>query len=60
MDKSTRESASRALDCSNPRCRISLRTVANQAAAIFTKLGVGSRAELFAKYSGRVPASSSR
>jgi DNA-binding CsgD family transcriptional regulator len=31
----------------------SLRTVANQVAAIFGKLGVGSRAELFAKYSGR-------
>ncbi len=30
--------------------RRSLRTVANQVAAIFTKLGVGSRAELFAKY----------
>ena len=28
----------------------SLRTVANQVAAVFAKLGVGSRAELFAKY----------
>ncbi|HEX3851907.1 MAG TPA: helix-turn-helix transcriptional regulator [Polyangiaceae bacterium] len=31
----------------------SLRTVANQVAAIFQKLGVGSRAELFAKFSGK-------
>lgn len=31
----------------------SVRTVANQVAAIFQKLGVGSRAELFARYSGR-------
>jgi len=31
----------------------SLRTVANQVAAIFVKLRVGSRAELFAKYNGR-------
>ena len=29
-----------------------LRTVANQVAAIFQKLGVGSRAELMAKFSG--------
>jgi DNA-binding NarL/FixJ family response regulator len=29
-----------------------LRTVANQVAAIFHKLGVGSRAELVAKFSG--------
>jgi DNA-binding NarL/FixJ family response regulator len=28
----------------------SLRTVANQVAAVFAKLGVGSRAELFARY----------
>jgi|SRR5450755_2762704 len=31
----------------------SLRTIANQVAAIFQKLDVGSRAELVAKYSGR-------
>jgi DNA-binding NarL/FixJ family response regulator len=31
----------------------SLRTIANQVARIFRRLGVGSRAELFARFAGR-------